>query len=81
MNPTPTDPLLETMSDDDVRRAAAAMWPTALQSELSGLLADQRESRLTPEGRSRLDELMGEYRTGLLAKAKAIAEAARRGLS
>lgn len=71
---------VEWMSDDEVRLAAAAMMPPALQTELHDLLADQRESRLTTEGRSRLDELMGEYRHGLLAKAKAVNEAVRRGL-
>ncbi len=71
---------LERWSDADVTRAAAEMWPSALQSELSDLLADQRESRLTPDGCARLGELMAEYRCGLLAKAKAVNEAVRRGL-
>lgn len=70
----------EWWSDADVTRAAVAAWPSALQSELSDLLADQRENRLTPDGRARLGELMAEYRRGLLAKAKAVNEAARRGL-
>jgi predicted transcriptional regulator len=71
---------LEEQSDDEVSRAATAVMATNRQAELSDLLADQRESRLTPEGRVRLDELMGEYRRGLLAKAKAVNEAVRRGL-
>ncbi len=71
---------LERWSDADVTRAAAATWPSAVQSELSNLLADQRESRLTPDGRARLAELMAQYRRGLLAKAKAVNEAVRRGL-
>lgn len=71
---------VERWSDADVTSTAAATWPSALQSELSGLLADQRESRLTPDGRARLAELMAEYRRGLLAKAKAVNEAVRRGL-
>lgn len=70
----------ERMTDEDVQRAAAAVMPTALQTELHALLADQRESRLSAEGRERLGDLMAEYRRGLLAKAKAVNEAVRRGL-
>lgn len=80
MTPLPDSPL-DLWTDDEVRRAASAMMPLGFQRELSDLLADQRESRLTPDGRARLDELMAEYRSGLLAKAKAIAEAARRGMA
>ncbi len=71
---------VERMSDDEVHRVATAMWPPSLQIELSDLLADQRESRLTADGRKRLDELMTAYRSGLLVKARAVNEAARRGL-
>ncbi|MEO2090385.1 MAG: hypothetical protein ABGY75_12940 [Gemmataceae bacterium] len=71
---------VERMTDDEVSRAASAMMPSTVQTELSDLLADQRENRLTTEGRVRLDELMAEYRRGLLAKAKAVNEAVRRGL-
>jgi hypothetical protein len=71
---------VERMTDEEVRHAATAMMPTERQTELRALLADQRESRLTPDGRARLDELMAEYRSGLLAKAKAVNEAVRRGL-
>jgi hypothetical protein len=71
---------VERMADEEVSRAAVAVWPHLLQTELSDLLADQRESRLTPDGRVRLEQLMTEYRRGLLAKAKAVNEAVRRGL-
>ena len=71
---------LERWSDADVSQAASQTMATALQSELHDLLADQREGRLTPDGRARLDDLMGDYRRGLLAKAKAVNEAVRRGL-
>jgi hypothetical protein len=71
---------VEQMSDEEVLRAATAVWSSAHQGELSNLLADQRENRLTTEGRSHLAELMGEYRRGMLTKAKAMNEAVRRGL-
>lgn len=75
-----TETPVDQRSDAVVSRAAAAMIPAEQQTELHALLADQRESRLTPEGRARLDQLMAEYRRGLLAKAKAVNEAVRRGL-
>ena len=71
---------VEQMSDAEVSRAAGATMPATLQAELAGLLADQRESRLTPDRQKRLHELMAEYRSGLLSKAKAVNEAVRRGL-
>lgn len=71
---------IEQLSDAEVSRAAAATMPAEQQTELHDLLADRRESRLTPDGRARLDQLMAEYRRGLLAKAKAVNEAVRRGL-
>jgi predicted DNA-binding protein len=71
---------VESMNDDQVSRAAAAKLPDERQAELHDLLADQRESRLTADGRARLNELMAEYRAGLLTKAKAVSEAVRRGL-
>jgi predicted transcriptional regulator len=70
----------ERLTDDEVSRAASATMPATLQAELHALLADQREGRQTPDGRARLGTLMGEYRRGLLAKAKAVNEAVRRGL-
>jgi hypothetical protein len=75
-----TETPVEQLSDAEVSRAAAAMMPTEQQTELHARLADQRESRLTAEGRARLDQLMAEYRRGLLAKAQAVNEAVRRGL-
>ncbi len=74
------DTPVERMTDEEVSRAAAAMMPAERQAELHALLADQRENRLTSDGHTRLDELMAEYRSGLLAKAKAVNEAVRRGL-
>ena len=75
-----TDTRVEQLSDAEVSRAAAAAMPAEQQTDLHALLADRRESRLTADGHARLDQLMAEYRQGLLAKAKAVNEAVRRGL-
>jgi hypothetical protein len=50
------------------------------QSELSALLAQNRENQLTPNGIERLEELMQIYRRGLVRKAEALKIAFQRGL-
>ena len=50
------------------------------QTELSELLDKQREHSLDASERQRLDQLLENYRRGLLLKAKALNEAVARGL-
>ena len=50
------------------------------QSELSALLADNREGSLSSNSKTRLDTLMQLYRKGLLRKAAAWKVAVTRGL-
>jgi len=51
-----------------------------LQTELSKLLARNREGVLTKQAQIRLDEIMGFYRRGLIRKAQALKVAVERGL-
>jgi hypothetical protein len=74
------EPSLATLTDEQVLALRDARFPADQQAELSDLLADQREEQLTPEGRARLDQLMGLYEQGLLTKARALQEAVARGL-
>lgn len=71
---------VESLTDAEVVAVANSRLPAAEADQLSDLLADQRESRLTPEGRARLDQLMDVYYRGQLRKAQGLAEAVRRGL-
>jgi hypothetical protein len=50
------------------------------QADLSDLLARQREGLLTQADRDHMDALLGEYRRGLIQKARAWNEAVQRGL-
>jgi hypothetical protein len=50
------------------------------QSELSELLARQREGQLTGDERTRLDSLLATYRRGMVRKAEALKVAVERGL-
>ena len=71
---------VEGLPDDQLLAVCDGQLPAADQDELSGLLADDREGRLSAEGRRRLDDLMAEYRRGLVVKARAVKEAVARGL-
>jgi hypothetical protein len=71
---------LEALPDEQILALRDAQFPADQQAELRDLLADQREGQLTPDARTRLDQLMGLYEQGLLAKARALQEAVARGL-
>ncbi|MCU0704069.1 MAG: hypothetical protein MUF18_08845 [Fimbriiglobus sp.] len=71
---------VERFTDEQLLQAAEVTMSPDRQQEMNALLAEQREGRLTQESRARLGELMQEYRRGLVAKAKAVNEAVRRGL-
>ena len=68
------------MSDEEILAAAALQMPENEQSELSDLLADQRENQLTETGRARLDALMEIYQQGMVRKSHALRLAVERGL-
>lgn len=69
-----------TLSDAEILTLCDATLDDVRQTELSERLADHREGRLDVAGRARLDELMADYRRGLVRKAKAWREAVARGL-
>ncbi len=71
---------VDQLPDAEVLRLAQQQMPDEQQNELSDLLAEQRERRLTAAGRTRLDELMLIYRRGLVRKAQAVKVAVERDL-
>lgn len=71
---------IELLSDEEVLTIRDLQLSETQQSELSDLLAIQREESLTEAARSRLDELLGVYRRGMLRKAQALKVAIERGL-
>lgn len=75
-----TERPIEMMSDDEVLALADSQMTDADQDELSDLLYNNRENLLSPEQRTRLDELMTIYRLGMVRKAQALYVAVTRGL-
>jgi hypothetical protein len=75
-----TEPEVEALPDDEVLRLCEATLDPGDQEELGGLLADSREGCLVATGQARLEELMADYRRGLVLKARAWREAVTRGL-
>jgi hypothetical protein len=73
-------PDLAALSDDELLSQCDSMIAVDLQDELSRLLADAREGNLPESARGRLDELMANYRRGLVQKARAWKVAVARGL-
>lgn len=71
---------VEMLPDDQVLALAASQLPTDEQEELSGLLALNREGMLSARQHVRLDELMKDYRHGLVRKAQALQTAVEWGL-
>ena len=76
---SPTDSP-ETLSDEDVLALCDSLMPVGEQDQLSDLLEAQGEGVLSAADRSRLDELMGNYRRGMIRKAEALRIAVSRGL-
>src|SRR5580698_6724081 len=74
------DPLPELLSDAAVLKLCDGQWDDSRQTELSDLLAVNRESRLNRASELRLNELMSDYRRDLVIKARAWKEAVARGL-
>jgi hypothetical protein len=71
---------VEMLSDEQVLALRDQQMSNEQQTELSALLADQREQRLDVRRRARLDELMAVYRNGMVRKAQALKTAVERGL-
>jgi hypothetical protein len=80
MRQTVTDDSPESLSDQEVLALCDAQMPEDEQQQLSELLSRQREGELRPADRPRLDELLGNYRRGLVRKAQALQVAVSRGL-
>jgi hypothetical protein len=74
------EPPIEALPDAELLRWCDAQLDSARQTELSDLLAGHREGGLDEPARARLDELMADYRRGLVFKARAWKEAVARGL-
>lgn len=74
------EPTLEAMPDYELLALCDAELSPSMQTDLSELLAGNRESRLDASERRRLDEIMNSYRQGLVLKAKAWQQAVARGL-
>ena len=74
------EPPIDTLSDAELVSACDTELPDAVQAELSGLLAENREGSLIAADRERLDGLLVAYRRGLVFKARAMKEAVARGL-
>lgn len=71
---------VESLSDEQVLALCDIEMELEQQSELSRLLAENREGTITSSERERLDALMQVYRRGLVRKAEAWKAAVRRGL-
>ena len=71
---------IDALPDDQVLALRDAQMGSAEQEELGQLLAGQREGTLNDAERGRLAILMGNYRRGMVRKARALKVAVDRGL-
>jgi len=71
---------IDALPDDQVLALRDLAMSEAQQEPLSDPLERPRESALRDGDRARLDELLSEYRRGLVRKAKALKVAVERGL-
>lgn len=67
------------LSDDQILSLTKLQMDEASQSELSELLAQNREGSLGDSSNQRLEQLMGVYRYNLVRKAEAFKVAMERG--
>jgi hypothetical protein len=74
------EPAVESLPDDALLALCDASLSAADQDALTALLTGHREGALSGEETARLDELMADYRRGLVVKARALKEAVVRGL-
>ncbi len=80
MDRAAANPPIESLPDEQVLSLCKLQLNPAQQSELSDLLARNRETSLTTADQIRLDELLNEYRRGMVRKAQALKVAVERGL-
>jgi hypothetical protein len=80
INRAVSEPDVEALSDDELLRLCDTSFDVGEQADLSGLLGDAREGTLDAAGRVRLDDLMADYRRGLVLKARVWKEAVTSGL-
>jgi predicted transcriptional regulator len=71
---------IESLGDAELLALCDAEFGPGLQDELSELLSSGREGALDSEATRRLNDLMNDYRRGLINKARAWKEAVARGL-
>jgi hypothetical protein len=71
---------IESLPDSKILELCDGHLPAEEQEELSRLLAENKQSELGPTFRKRLDELLADYRRGLIIKGRAVNEAVSRGL-
>ena len=74
------EPTVASLPDDELLRICDASRNPSDQDELWQLLARRRESGITDADETRLDDLMAAYRVGMFRTARAVREAAARGL-
>lgn len=74
------EPPVEALPDESLLVLCELEMDSSRQAKLSELLEQQREAGLAPADRGRMDALLGEYRQGLILKARAWKEAVQRGL-
>ena len=74
------DPEMESLLDGDVLALCDLEMDAGCQEQLADLLDRNREGELSEADRLCLDELMREYRVGLVRKAQAMKVAVARGL-
>lgn len=80
MDRAAANPPVESLPDDQVLTLCKLQMSPAQQSELGDLLTRNREAGLNESDRARLDELLNEYRHGMVRKAQALKVAVERGL-
>jgi hypothetical protein len=80
MDRAAANPPIESLPDDQVLFLCKLQLNPAQQNELSELLARNREASLTATDQTRLDQLLNEYRQGMVRKAQALKVAVERGL-
>ncbi len=71
---------MQEWTNDQVLATTGAQMPPTEDQRLTQLLDRQQGGVLDDEERTELRSLLASYQTGLLRKARALAEAVRRGL-
>jgi hypothetical protein len=74
------EPVLELLPDEELLTVCDSQPDPAQEEELSDLLERNQEGTLQTSERGRLEELMRNYRTGLVRRAQAIKVAVSRGI-